>query len=214
MDFLGGVKVVEETHSPINGKIQVIRSFAFGTYVQVGGLTQTGGVVNGVWKKSLKKVQSLKVDVKTCLLLGLGGGGNASIVKKFWPNSVVTGVDIDSKMIEIGKKYFGLDKLSINIVTADALAMIKKEKLKKRKYDLILIDLYVGDNYPEKFESQNFIELILACLNPGGMAVFNRLYYGEKRKIAVNFLQVLEKLFSKVYVVYPEANVMYLGLQS
>jgi len=43
-----------------------------------------------------------------------------------------------------------------------------------------------------------------------GVAVFNRLYYDQKRAEAVNFLSKLEKIFPRVTALYPEANVMYL----
>lgn len=220
IDFLGGIKTVEEANSPVNGKIEVIKSFAFGTYIQVGGLTQTGGVVNDVWKTSLKKIRNSKLKIRNCLILGLGGGGNAGIVRKFWPDAIITGIDIDPVMVAMGKKYFHLDDLKVKIVIDDAYGFITKElkNLKTKKpttfnsklFDLILVDLYLGDKYPEKFETENYIRLIKTVLSGGGIAIFNRLYYGEKRTDAVKFLKKLEEVFVKVDVVYPEANVMYI----
>lgn len=208
IDFLGGVKVVEEVESPINGKISVIRSFAFGTYMQVGGLTQTGGVVNDVWRKSIKKISNFKFKVDNCLVLGLGGGGNAGIVRSIWNDSKIVGVDIDPMMVGMGKKYFHLDEIKIDIKISDAENFLLQNRGKR--YNLVLVDLYVGDNYPSKFESDEFIISVKNSLEVGGIAIFNRLYYGEKRKHAVKFLSKLEKIFSNVDVVYPEANVMYI----
>ena len=61
MIFNLGTKVLAKYESPINGKVEVIKSIAWGTYVQVGGLTQSGGVVYDVWKTTLKKIQKTKV---------------------------------------------------------------------------------------------------------------------------------------------------------
>ena len=44
-DFLIGTKVLEERHSKFNGDIKVVRRLGFGTYIQVEGVTQSGGVV-------------------------------------------------------------------------------------------------------------------------------------------------------------------------
>ncbi|MBI2066078.1 hypothetical protein HYT60_01035 [Candidatus Woesebacteria bacterium] len=46
-------------------------------------------------------------------------------------------------------------------------------------------------------------------LRNNGLAVFNRLYYGEKRPAAMKFGAKLEKVFARVDYVFPEANVMF-----
>jgi spermidine synthase len=235
-DFMTGTKVLEEVESLINGKIRVIKSIAFGTYIQVNDLTQSGGVVYDVWKTTLKKVKKSKSKIQNCLILGLGGGSAAKLIRKYWPASSassrldgpelqrgeplvkITGIDIDPIMVELGKKYLGLDKLGIKIDIGDAFRKVQNLKSKGEKYDLILVDTYLGDDYPEKFESEKFLKLIKGLLSRsrkrsdparGGRAVFNRLYSGEKRPEAMKFLNKLGKIFSNVEPIYPEANIMF-----
>ena len=71
------------------------------------------------------------------------------------------------------------------------------------------MDTYVGDEFPRKFESEEFLKLVKKLLSQRGIVIFNRLYYGEKRKEAVKMLKKLEKVFPGVEAVYPEANVMF-----
>lgn len=200
-----GKRVLEEVESKINGKITVVRSVGLGTYFQVGDLTQSGGVVHSVWKTALRKVKKRKNKVKNSLILGIGGGSAASLIRHFWSEASIQGVDIDPVMVELGKKYLGLDLDSVKIKDAEDFLIKSNET-----YDLILVDTYLGDQYPEKFATKSYIELVKDRLGDGGMAVFNRLYYGEKRKEAVKFGEKLEKNFSKVERVYPEANLMFL----
>lgn len=213
IDFLTGSWTVDEVESKVSGKITVIKSFAFGTYLSAGNLTQSGGVVYDVWRSTLKKVKGKRQEIKDCLILGLGGGSAAKLVRKFWTEAKITGVDLDPVMIDLGKKYLGLDKLGVDIKIGDAVDFVKKSQIQnsksKLKYDLILVDLYVGDEFPEKFETEVFLKLILKPLTDGGIVVFNRLYYGEKRAEAMRFLKTLEKVYKKVDVVYPEANIMF-----
>ena len=213
IDFLTGSWTVDEVESKVSGKITVIKSFAFGTYLSAGNLTQSGGVVYDVWRSTLKKVKGKRQEIKDCLILGLGGGSAAKLVRKFWTEAKITGVDLDPVMIDLGKKYLGLDKLGVDIKIGDAVDFVKKSQIQnsksKLKYDLILVDLYVGDEFPEKFETEVFLKLILKPLTDGGIVVFNRLYYGEKRTEAMRFLKTLEKVYKKVDVVYPEANIMF-----
>jgi len=194
-------KVIAEKVSPVNGRISVVRSLGLGTYLQVEGLTQSGGVVYEVWETTLKKLRNK--EIKNCLILGLGGGSAAKLAARFWPKTIITGVDVDPIMIELGKKYLGLDKLKLKIVIGDA-----EKYLSAISYDLILVDMYVGDKFPKKFESEAFLKQILGLLSGNGVAIFNRLYYGEKRPEAMKFGEKLEGIFSKVEYFYPEANVM------
>jgi spermidine synthase len=205
-DLFSGPKVLEERESKINGKISVVKTLGLGTYIQVEGLTQSGSVINDVWRTTLRKVKKSGYEVENCLILGLGGGSVAKWVGKFWPEAEITGVEIDPVMIELGKKYMGLAKLNADIKVVDASDFIKKEK---RKYDLILVDMYVGYEVPEEFTSQRFIKRVKGLLKNKGIAVFNRLYFGEKRTEAMKFAEKLEKEFSEVKYIYPEANVMF-----
>ena len=213
VDFLSGTKILEEVISPINGKITVIQSLAFGTYIQVGGLTQSGGVVYDVWHTTLKKVRGQRLEVRKCLILGLAGGSTAKLVRKFWGEEVeITGVDLDPVMVKMGKKYLGLDEYKVKVNIVDAYDYVNKSQFQipNFKFDLILVDLYIGDEFPEKFESENYIRLVRTVLASDGIVVFNRLYYGEKRKEAMKFGKILEKIFEKVDIVFPEANVMFI----
>ena len=207
MEFPTVNKVLEEVDSPINGKIRVVRSLGLGTYIQVENLTQSGGVVNNVWRHSLKEVNKKKPEVKNCLILGLGGGSAAMRVKKLWPQAEVTGVDVDPLMIKLGKKYLGLE--GVNIVIEDASNFTIDSHRKSQKYDLILIDTYLGSSYPPEFERDDFLIRIKGLLTSSGLAVFNRLYYAEKRPEAMKFGAKLEKVFVRVDYIFPEANVMF-----
>ncbi|MBI1863912.1 fused MFS/spermidine synthase [Candidatus Woesebacteria bacterium] len=208
LNFLTGTKILDEKTSIHNGKLTVVKDFTFGTYIKGGGLTQSGGVAKDVWSSSLKKVKSKNIKIKKALILGLGGGSIAQIIKRLWPSAKITGIDIDPIIVEFGKKYMGLDKLNVEIHIQDALSFIETKSLPE--YDLICVDTYQGDIFPEKFENLDFLKNITKILSKNGVIVFNRLYYGEKRPQAMKFLISLEKVFPKVEVVHPEANIMFI----
>jgi spermidine synthase len=142
--------------------------------------------------------------------LGLGGGSNAKIVRNFWPDIQIKGVELDPLMIDMGIKYLGLDKLNIEIVVKDALEYCIEEVTNNKKYDLILMDVYVADNIPSEFDTEEFILHVKSLMTPSSLSVFNRLYYDEKIQKALQFESKLKKHFSKIESVFPEANVMFL----
>ena len=196
-----GIKILEERKSKYNGNIKVVRSLGFGTYIQVNGLTQSGGVVKTIWKETLKKIHNSHPVIHNSLILGLGGGTVAKLIRKNWPNVKITGVEIDPVMIELGTRYLALDTSKTKIVISDAYDFCETSA-----YDLVIVDIYCGDEFPKKFEEESFLKL----LTKNKIVIFNKLYFGEKRKEAVKFGNKLEKIFKKVNWFYPQANLMFI----
>ncbi len=209
MNFLKGVKILEKVNSKVNGKIRVVKSLGFGKYIQVEGLTQSGGIVETMWRQTLKKVSKSLATNHQTLVLGLGGGSAAVVVQKYWPKAKITGVDIDPVIVELGKKYLGLDKIQVQIKVQDAY-QYTKYNIQNTKFDLIIVDTYIGYEYPTKLESDLFLKLILRHLSENGIAVFNRLYFDKQRPAAMKFGNKLEKVFTRVEYFYPQANLMFL----
>jgi spermidine synthase len=209
-NFLSGAKILEEVESPINGRLTVMRDLAWGVHIQADGVTQSGGVAEKVWHASLKETKKIKPEVKKCLILGLGGARVVKVIKKYWPEIAITGVEIDQTMVDLGKKYMGLKESEVKIVIEDAMKFVKRQTKKREKYDLILVDMYVGDTVPEKFVIPSFYKMTKELLEDNGVVIINRLYYGEKRKLADRTHEDLKRIFPKVTTVFPEANIMFI----
>ncbi len=100
----------------------------------------------------------------------------------------------------------GLDEIDVNVRVKDAFQFVRKDE---KKYDLILVDLYNGDKFPEKFEKEEFLKKIKKMNNKNGIAVFNRLYGGDHRPDSIRFGKKLEKIFKKVDYIFPQANLVF-----
>lgn len=195
-----GTTILEERESKYNGHLKVVRTWGMGTYIQAGGLTQSGGIVESIWRSTLRQIRNSKFEIRNILILGLGGGTLAKLLRKKYPVAKITGVEIDPLMVELGKKYLDLDKYNIDIQIKDT------NKFKFGKYDLVVVDMYAGDNFPKEFES----EIFLNKLKNFKTVIINRLYFGDKRPDTVRFGKRLEKVFKKVTWFYPEANLMFI----
>lgn len=203
-EILSGIKNLETVHSKYNGEITVVRDLTWGTHIKAGGLTQSGGILTKIWQETLKAVLKRKPIIKNCLILGLGGGSVAKLVSDYWVDCQIVGVDIDPKIVELGKKYFGMDKIKLRVEIGDAYEYVAEDN---EKYDLILIDLYCGQTFPKEFEDEYFLKKVKNLLNHDGIAIFNRLYGGNKRQASMKFATKLEKVFRKVEYIYPQANI-------
>lgn len=207
MNLFGLTKILEERKSPYNGNLRVVKTFGMGTYIQSDGLTQSGGIVESIWKETIREILKQKRNISSVLILGFGAGTVAKLVRKYLPNSEIEGIEIDKYMLELGEKYLELDKGDYKIKIGDAFKELKNIK---NKYSLIIVDLYQGDQFPSNFEDGKNIILIKKILDKTGIVIFNRLYYGDKRPETVKFGRKLEKHFPDVKWFYPEANVMFI----
>jgi spermidine synthase len=195
-----GTRILEERESKYNGHLRVLKTWGMGTYIQADGLTQSGGIVESIWKSTLKQIKYK--NIHNILILGLGGGTLAKLLRKKYSDAKITGIEIDPIMIELGKKYLNLDKHDIDIQIAD----VDSYTLNAIPYDLVVVDMYSGDNFPKEFESDEFLNK----LKKFPIIIINRLYFGDKRPDTVRFGNRLEKIFKKVTWFYPEANLMFI----
>lgn len=204
------VQVLEEKESSFNGKIKVIKTLE-GTGILVEGVSQSGWLVRKVWDKALKQIAEKKKEVEKILILGLGGGSAAKLVDKYWPGAMITGVDIDPVMVDLGRKYLGLSQVkNLKVVIEDAEKWVGKEKGKK-KFNLILVDIYKGERPPSKFTTETFIKKVGDLLGSGGIAVFNHLYSAREKEEAALFGAKVRKVFPAATSIKPEANIIFIG---
>lgn len=197
--------IVEEIDSPINGRIQVVKDLQ-GARIIAGGVSQSGWLVKSVWKKALKKILNSKLQITNVLILGLGGGSAAELVSEYWPEAKITGVDIDSKIVILGKKYLQLGNIpNLDIKITDADVWVKS---KNGKFDLVLIDLFNGAKIPAKFYTDRFIKSVKKMLSLGGVAAFNHLYTFSEKEMALKLQRKLRENFITITSVLPEANII------
>lgn len=202
--------MLEEIDSPINGHLTVMTDFTWGPHI-VSKITQSGGVLKKVWGPTLRKLKHQYVidPPLNALVLGLGGGTVAYQLRELYPNVAITGVELDPIMIDLGKRFLKWDD-ETKVIIGDAVTEVNKLNKSKLQYDLVLVDMYVGEDVPEKLTTEKFVKDIKSLVNESGLAVFNRTYYGKKRDEAHAFEKTLDKVFPKVDRFYPEANCMFI----
>jgi len=157
-------QLVYHSSSHYNKKIEV-REINGRNVLLVNGIQQTGGYTEKLWKEGMRNIHGKKI-----LVFGVGGG---TVFSNF-PDAQITAVDIDPEIIRIGKKYFGLGKLSnLTLIQQDARMFISR-----KKYDLIIVDLYIGNDVPAFVSQKPFLKKCMSFLLPGGQMVIN--YFSQK----------------------------------
>lgn len=199
-----GPKIIAEFDSKYSGKL-FVKSDWGNKYVTTGYLTQSGGLINDLWNPILKNLSKrYTLNAKSWLVLGLATGMVAKLINKKFKNAKIVGVEIDPVMIDIGKKYFDLDKIpNLEILNQDA----KRYTLNaKEQFDLILVDLYLGDQPPSFLYSPKFLKELKKL---GKLVIINHLFYDEAKKSkAQALIKQLDKYFKKITLNHVITNLM------
>src|SRR5690606_29443909 len=106
------------------------------------------GALQKVLKFGLTKMEIS--DMGSVLLLGLGGGSVIETLRNdFDYKKSVVAVDIDEKIIDIARNEFNLkDDKHLEIHCRDAFVFMQNNG---RKFDLIIIDLFIDTEVPTPF---------------------------------------------------------------
>ena len=133
-----------------------------------------------------------ETEPKDVLILGLGGGTVANLIKTKYPNVKITGVEESREIIALAKREMGLKELKIKIVINDAFDFVA---LTQDKYDLIIIDLWDGSYFCTVPLSPDFMDDCKKILTKGGKIYLNapnldvmaeNVGFGEKTEIHTN----------------------------
>jgi spermidine synthase len=116
------------------------------------------------------------------LLLGVAGGSVVkTLVDEIEYKGKITGVEIDSDMIQIANDYFNLNQIKqLEIIIDDAFEFVLKTK---QQYNLIIIDIFEDTKMPNFLFERFFSERICSLLKDQGFVLFNTMILDEAHNI-------------------------------
>ena len=83
----------------------------------------------------------------------------------------IDGVEIDPKVTEVGRRYFGLgDNPRLHVITADGRPYLAGTD---KRYDIIAVDAYHQPYIPFYLATEEFFRLVRDHLAPGGAVALN-----------------------------------------
>lgn len=196
-------QLVETVTSPVNGLIKIYYYWHHYSLV-AGNLTQSGGLVVGLWSKVVSHLLSQQPDFhpRSALILGYGGGSLGYLLSQTYPGIKLTGVDLDPVMFELGKKYLQTPN-EVEMRYMDASAYLEKYK---KSYDLICLDAFLGNKIQQHLLMNKFINQIKNHLHPQGVAIFNIMAVTSQRLQAQKFISRLSQSFSHHYRLPTQTN--------
>ena len=160
------------------------------------------GSLQRILKFGLEKIQLNKVN--SVLVLGMGGGSVIETLRTdFNYIKNIEAVELDPVIVEIAKTEFGItEHKQQNIHCTDAFDFVKTNT---KSFDLIIIDLYIDLDVPDKFLSTTFWDYVLSSKSSKGSILFNASVKSSNATKIETLVQYLETKVFKVDV-YDKVN--------
>jgi len=121
------------------------------------------------------------------LMIGLGGGSLAKFIRKQRPQTRITAVEIDPRVIAAARTHFELppDDATLSVVEADGALYVRQHP---GSADVILLDGFDAGNQVEALATQTFYAACRRALKPNGMLVVN--LWGRDSEFAEYFARL------------------------
>jgi spermidine synthase len=103
-------------------------------------------------------------------ILGNAAGTTARAYARLFPRAWVDGVEIDAKVSEIGRRFFGMSNPRLQLHEEDARPFLRRTAT---RYDVIALDAYRQPYIPFYLTTVEFFRLARERLAPGGVLVAN-----------------------------------------
>ena len=125
------------------------------------------------------------------LMIGLGGGSLAKFIRRQRPQTHITAVEIDPRVIAAARGHFELpaNDATLNVIEGDGALYVRQHPASA---DVILLDGFDAGNQVEALATQTFYTACRRALRPGGVLVVN--LWGRDREFA-EYLARLERAF-------------------
>lgn len=141
------------------------------------------GSLQRILRYGLRNIGYDKVlQMEHILVLGVAGGSVIkTLVDEINYKGKITGVEIDSEMIQIANQYFNLNEIKqLEIIIDDAFEFVLKTK---DRYDLIIIDIFEDTNMPNFLFEKFFSERVCFLLKDQGFILFNTMILDEAHNV-------------------------------
>ncbi len=113
---------------------------------------------------------SRRAPPRRMAILGNAAGTTARAYGRLFPATRIDGVELDSELSEIGRRYFDMRNPRLTMHHEDARPFLRRVDT---RYDVIEVDAYRQPYIPFYLTTEEFFDLVRDRLTPGGVVIIN-----------------------------------------
>jgi predicted membrane-bound spermidine synthase len=137
-------------------------------------------------------------DVKSVAVIGLAGGTMSLQITAGYGPIPIDGVEIDPKIVEVGRKYFDMNQPNLNVIVQDGRYFLSTTD---KRYDVIAVDAYRQPYIPFHLTTQEFFRQIQEHLTPDGVAFVNVGRTATDYRLVDMIASTMKSVYSNVYII-------------
>ncbi|HET8910269.1 MAG TPA: fused MFS/spermidine synthase [Ktedonobacteraceae bacterium] len=131
-------------------------------------------------------------------IIGLAGGTIAHQFTQVYGPVPIDGVEIDPKIVDVGRKYFNMTEPNLHVYEQDGRTFLDTETT-RTKYDVVAIDAFQQPYIPFQLTTREFFETIRAHLSPTGVVTLNTGHTATDYRLVQAFVNTMSQIFPSVY---------------
>lgn len=136
-------------------------------------------------------------QMKSMAIIGLAAGTVARQVSEVYGPIPIDGFEIDPQIIEVGRKYFGMNEPNLNAIAQDGRVGLERTR---KKYTVIGVDAYRPPYIPWHLTTVEFFETVRQHLTDDGVLVINVGRSPDDRRLIDGLVGTIRQVFPSVYV--------------
>ncbi|MCD6401390.1 MAG: fused MFS/spermidine synthase [Anaerolineales bacterium] len=153
-------------------------------------------------------------NIKNMAIIGLAGGTIARQATAVFGEISIDGYEIDPQIINVGRRYFGMNMPNLNAIAADGRWGLAHSH---DKYSIISIDAYRPPYIPWHLTTQEYFQIVHDHLTKDGVLVINVGRAPNDRRLINGLIGTISTIFPSIYVMdvpYTFNSVIYATVQS
>ena len=137
-------------------------------------------------------------DIQRIAIVGLAAGTAARQMTAVYGNVPIDGIELDPKIVEVGRKYFDMNMPNLNVQVGDGRLGLEQSPY---KYDIIAVDAYRPPYIPAHMTTREFFEIVASHLTEEGVLVINSASVPGDRRLINGLATTIGTVFPSIYTV-------------
>lgn len=137
-------------------------------------------------------------DIQRMAIIGLAAGTAARQATAVYGDDLqIDGFEIDGKIVDVGREYFGMDLPNLNVIVGDGRLGLDRSQA---RYDIIAIDAYRPPYIPPHMTTLEFFEICASHLTENGVLTLNVGSTPGDRRLIDGLATTMAQIFPSIHI--------------
>jgi spermidine synthase len=137
-------------------------------------------------------------NIKSMAIVGLAAGTTARQATLVYPNISIDGFEIDPKIVEVGKTFFGMNLPALHVFIQDGRWGLQHSS---KKYQVVSVDAYRPPYIPWHLTTREFFQTVHEHLTDDGVMVINIGRAPDDRRLINSLASTIRMEFASIFVI-------------